>query len=100
MKLTNAQYCALCSLRDHGPSKGVETSGPPAMDGTRKIKLECHLMTHPTLRQLEALGFVSVYRGEVRRAVNAVGKRGIPRRDIAISITETGRAALSTDEVK
>lgn len=97
MRLTDAQFGVLSSLLDHGPSKGVLSSGPPTMDGTRKAKLECHLMTYPTLLKLEALGLVSVYRGEVRRAANAVGKRGTPKRDVVITLTDKGREALNED---
>lgn len=94
MKLTDAQFGALCTLNDHGPRTGTEVRMPPAMDGTRRIKLECHFMTAPTLAKLEEAGLVSVVRGDASRPVDAVGRRGHARREITIQITEAGRAAL------
>lgn len=95
MKLSASQSGALYALRDYGPKDAVEVAGPPGMDGSRKMKLECHLMSMPTLNRLEQLGAISVERGEFYRLKNAVGKSGLRRRDLRITITEAGRAALS-----
>lgn len=94
MILSDAQYCALTSVRDHGPINAQEVLQPPAMDGSRKVKLECHLMAAPTLAKLEAAGFVSVSRGEIYRKSDATGRKGNKRRSVCISITDDGIAAL------
>ncbi len=94
MKLTDAQYSALHTLAEFGPKTGTEVRMAPAMDGSRRIKLECHFLTAPTLARLEADGLVSVERGPLRRPTDAVGKSGHARRPITIAITDAGRAAL------
>jgi hypothetical protein len=80
---------------NHGPKEAVEVVGPPAMDGSRKMKLECNLMPWPTLNRLEQLGAISVERSDFYRLKNAVGKSGLKRRNLRITITDAGRAALS-----
>jgi hypothetical protein len=95
MKLTDAQAGALHTLAQFGPKQGVEVRMPPAMDGSRRIKLECHIMNAPTLAKLEASGLVSVVREQLPTPKNAVGKSGHARRSVTISITEAGRAALA-----
>lgn len=94
MKLTDAQFSALHTLAEFGPKGGTEIRMPPAMDGTRRIKLECNILTAPTLARLEGEGLVSVARGEASAPKNAVGKSGHLRRPVTITITEAGRAAL------
>jgi DNA-binding MarR family transcriptional regulator len=94
VKLTDAQFSALHTLAEFGPKTGTEVRMAPAMDGTRRIKLECHFLTAPTLARLEADGLVSVARGEAAAPINAVGKLGHARRQITISITDAGRSAL------
>ena len=93
-KLTDAQFGALCTLREHGPKGAVEVLLPPAMDGSRKFKLECHFMAWPTLDRLEQLGLINVQRGVGYRPKNAVGKSGKERRELRITITDKGLAAL------
>lgn len=95
MKISDSLHGALCTLREYGPAKGVEVRMPPAMDGTRRIKLECHLMSAPQLSKLEAAGYVTVERSEAFAPVNAVGKRGNLRRHVVIAITDAGRAAIA-----
>ena len=94
MKLTDAQFSALHTLAEFGPKTGTEVRMPPAMDGSRRIRLECNILTAPTLAALEAGGLVSVERGEAAAPKNAVGKRGHARRPITIAITDAGRSAL------
>jgi DNA-binding MarR family transcriptional regulator len=95
MKLTDAQFSALHTLAEFGPKAATEVRMPPAMDGSRRIKLECHFLTAPTLARLEQGGLVSVQRSEPSAPVNAVGKRGHARRSLTISITDAGRAAVA-----
>jgi len=94
-KLTDAQFGALCTLRDHGPKDAVEVLNPPAMDGPRKIKLECHFMAWPTLDRLEQLGLINVQRGPARMPKDAVGRSGKARRPVVITISDKGRAAVA-----
>jgi hypothetical protein len=65
------------------------------MDGTRRVKLECHFLTAPTLAKLEASGLVAVERGLAEAPRNAVGKPGHMRRPLTIKITDAGRDALA-----
>ncbi len=99
MKLSDTQFGVLGTLREHGPQDVVEVLGPPDMRGSRKAKIEGFLLTAPTLDCLERNGLVAVQRGEFYRLKNAVGKSGLRRRNLRITITDAGRAALSTDEV-
>lgn len=94
MILSDAQYCALTTVRDHGPINAQEVLQPPKMDGSRKVKLECHVLTAPTLKKLEGGGYVAVSRGEVYRKEDATGRKGNARRNVCISITAEGREAL------
>jgi hypothetical protein len=96
MKITASQFGVLCTLRDFGPQNVVEVLGPPKMDGSRKAKIEGFLLTAPTLDCLERNGLVSVQRGDVFRLKNAVGRSGLKRRALTISITDAGRAALGS----
>lgn len=93
-KLTDAQFSALHTLAEYGPKFGTEIRMLPAMDGSRRVKLECHLLTAATLARLEADGLVSVERGETSAPKNAVGKSSHARRPVTITITEAGRSAL------
>ena len=95
MKITDAQFSALHTLAEFGPKAGMEVLLPHAMDGSRRTKLECNVLTAPTLARLEADGLVLVSRKPIATPMNAVGKRGHERRHITISITDAGRAALS-----
>ena len=95
MKLTDAQFSALHTLAEFGDKTAEEVRMPQPMAGTRRIKLECNILTAPTLAKLEAFGFVSVYRCEAYAPVDAVGKRGHLRRKVVISITDSGRAELA-----
>ena len=99
MALSAAQFGALSTLREFGPVKGIEVRQPPAIDGTRKTKLECHLMSAATLARLEGDGLVAVTRGEIFRPVDAGGKAGAARREIQIAITDKGHAAIETEEL-
>jgi hypothetical protein len=94
-KLSDAQYGVLSQLEQHGAISAIEVAGPPKMDGTRKAKLECHACSIATLNKLSDAGLVHVERGEPRRPVNAVGKKGHARTELLISITEKGRQAIS-----
>lgn len=95
MKLTPAQFGVLHALDQFGSKPAVEVLHAPSMDGKRKVKLEWNGTLISTLEALEGAGLVSVARSPVYRKKNAVGKPGLPRRDITISITEIGRAALA-----
>lgn len=95
MKLTDAQFGWLSTLSEFGPSDAIEVVGPPAMDGSRKVKLESHLGSTVTLSALERSGLVAVRRQSFGRPQNAVGKRGHERIQIRITITDEGRAALA-----
>ena len=95
MKLSDTQFGVLYTLREHGPQDVVEVFRAPAMDGSRKSRIEGFLLTAPTLDRLERNGMVSVDRGETYHLKNAVGKPGLMRRNLHITITDAGRAALS-----
>ncbi len=95
MKLTDAQIGVLHTLHEFGPKSAVEKFLPPAMDGSRKIKLECHIMAYPTLKRLEDAALVSVNRDAVHRPTDAVGRAGNARRSIIIEITDKGRSVLA-----
>jgi hypothetical protein len=97
VKISDAQFGALLSMRDNGPVKAIEIIGAPTMDGKRKAKLECHLMNIATLSRLEAEGLVSVSRTPLPRPRNAVGKAGKPRTELLIALTENGLNALSRE---
>jgi len=94
-RLSAAQFGVLQSLLDHGPVNGTEVLLPPAMDGSRRVKLECHLLNAVTLSKLESLGLVWVYRDVHERPKDATGRPGNPRRKITISIRDDGIKALS-----
>lgn len=94
MTLTDAQFSALHTLAEFGPKAGTEILMPAAMDGSRRVKLECHILTAPTLAKLEAAGLVTVERGTIAAPKDAVGRSGRQRRAITIAITGAGRAAL------
>lgn len=94
MKLSDAQYGALVSIREHGPINAVEVASAPGMGGKRKVKLECHILNVATLAKLEQAGLVSVTRGEIYRPKDATGRNGHPRRNVCISITADGLGCL------
>lgn len=94
MKLSDAQFGALISLREHGPINAVEVASAPGVDGKRKIKLECHVLNMATLAKLEQAGLVAVSRGEIYRPRDATGRNGHPRRNVCISITSDGLGHL------
>jgi hypothetical protein len=95
MKLSDAQWGALRSIVDHGPISADEVVLPPAMDGSRRTKLQCNRLTKPTMERLEAEGFVIVTRVPEARPVNAVGKAGHRRNSLMVHITDAGRAAVA-----
>lgn len=95
MKLSDAQFGALSTLREFGPIRAVEVQGPRGMDGKRKTKLECHVMNIATLSKLQSDGLVTVSRTPLPRVKNAVGKVGHPRIALTITATETGISALN-----
>jgi hypothetical protein len=96
-KISDAQFGALDTLIQFGPVKAIEVAGPKSMDGSRKIKLECHAMSPATLANFEANGYVTVTRTPIATPVNAVGKKGNARRALVITITEAGRAAFAKE---
>lgn len=95
MKLTPAQFATLHTLAKFGPKKAREVLMPPAMDGSKRVKLEWNVASAPTLAALEAAQLVAVERVREATPTDAVGKRGHQRRSLTISITEAGRAALA-----
>jgi hypothetical protein len=95
MKLTASQFGVLCTLQEFGPSKATEVVCAPSMDGSRKIKLEWHMGNIKTLSALELAGAITVDRGTTFAPRNAVGKPGLKRRHLTISISEVGRHALA-----
>lgn len=94
MILSDAQFSALTTVRDHGPINAQEVLQPPKMDGSRAVKLECHVMSAPTLVKLEAAKFIAVSRGEIYQKADATGRKGNKRRNVCISVTADGLAAL------
>lgn len=94
MKLTPAQFATLHSLREYGPKEAVEIIQAADMAGNRKAKLQWNVASAPTLAALESAGLVAVERSAPVRPRNAVGKQGLPRVALKISITEAGRQAL------
>jgi hypothetical protein len=94
MILSDAQFGALTTVRDHGPINAQEVLQPPKMDGSRRVKLECHVLTSPTLEKLETAKLVAVSRGEIYQKEDATGRKGNKRRNVCISITADGLAAL------
>lgn len=96
MKLSDAQFGALQGIIDHGPAMGEEIVMPPAMDGSRRTKLQCNRIPKATIERLEADGLVVVTRVPEPRPVNAVGKAGHRRNSIMVHITDAGRAALAS----
>lgn len=94
MKLSDAQYGALSTLREFGPVNAVEVLGPPAMDGKRKVKLECHVLNVTTLAKLEDAGLAAVSRGVIYQPTDATGRKGHQRRNVCISITAEGLGQL------
>lgn len=95
MKLSDAQWGALQSIVDHGPICGDEIVMPPAMDGSRRTKLQCARLTKATMERLEADGLVIVTRVPEARPINAVGKAGHRRNSVMVHITDAGRAAVA-----
>ena len=51
-------------------------------------------MASPTLAKLEASGLVAVSRGTIYQKEDAAGRKGSKRRNVCISITFDGLAAL------
>ena len=94
MKLSDAQWGALRQIVDFGPISGEEVVMPPAMDGSRRTKLQCTCLTKATMERLEADGLVIVTRVAEPRPTNAVGKAGHRRNSVMVHITDTGRAAV------
>ena len=94
VKLSNAQWGALHQLADFGPIEAKEIVMPPAMDGSRRTKLDCHYFTAATLSMLETAGLVAVMRNQAARPTNACGKAGHQRIALVIHITDEGRNAL------
>lgn len=94
-KLSGAQFGVLDTLVNFGPVSGVEVLMPAAMDGSRRVKLECHVLNSATLAKLEGAALVAVVRGAVTRPVDATGRPGRKRRSVLIGITDAGRAALA-----
>lgn len=90
MKLSDAQFGVLSTLNEFGPVNAVEIEGSLGMDGTRKAKLECHVLNAATLAKLEDAGLVAVSRGTTYRPTDATGRKGRPRRNVCISITADG----------
>lgn len=97
MQLSDAQFGALCTLREFGPVRAVEVVQSPNMAGARKVKLQCHAMNAVTLAKLEAAGLVSVARDPLSQPKDATGRRGLPRRVVTISITDAGCEALAAN---
>lgn len=95
MKLSNAQFGALSTLNDYGQKAAIEVIGPPAMNGNRYIKLECHFMATKTMAALEEARLIHVARQPGTAPKDAVGRKGKTRRKVIIAITDKGRAALS-----
>ena len=96
MKISDAQFSALSTLREFGPIRAVEVQGPPGMDGKRRVRLECRVMNNATLAKLQSEGLVDVSRKPLPRVKNAVGNVGHPRIALTITATEAGLAALNT----
>lgn len=94
-QLSDAQWGALRQIVDHGPINAEEVILPPAMDGSRRTKLQCRCLSKATMERLEADGLVIVTRVPERRPVNAVGKSGHRRNSVMVHITDTGRAAVA-----
>lgn len=94
MKMSDAQFGALNTLREFGPKEAIEVVMPPSMDGREKVRLEWNVASSATLAKLEAAGLVVVNRQSIGRPSNAVGKRGHERRKLTISISDAGRMAL------
>lgn len=97
MKLTDAQYGALHTLREFGPKSAIEILLAPAMDGSIKAQLQCHFVSAPTLARLEADGLVHVSRSEAVAPIDCTGRKGRKRRKLFIDITDKGRAALQEE---
>lgn len=95
--LSAAQFSALHTLREFGAKSATEVVLPPAIDGSRKVKLEWSVATGPTLAKLEAAGYVRVTRKPVATIRDAVGRKGRERRALTIEITDAGRNALAIE---
>lgn len=93
-KITDAQLGVLWQIAEHGPLAAIEVMGPPKIDGSRKIKIECHALNAATLDSLCRNGLVTVERGSTSRPANAVGKLGHARTPITVLLTDAGRAAI------
>lgn len=94
MKLSDAQFGALHNLQQFGMVRGVEVLQP--VDGGHRWGLKCHLLTAPTLAALERDGLVETKRNPLPAPKNAVGKKGNRRREVFISISDKGKAALAS----
>ena len=90
-KISDAQWGVLWQIAEHGPLAAIEVMGPPRMDGSRRIKIECHALNAATLDSLCRNGFVTVERGDTARPKDAVGKAGHARTQITILLTDAGR---------
>lgn len=98
MRISDAQWGVLWQLAEHGPLSAVEVMMPPKMDGSRRIKIECHALNAATLDNLCRNGLVHVERGSTARPRNAVGKAGHARTKLTITLTDEGRAALNQQD--
>jgi hypothetical protein len=94
MKISDAQFGALSTLREFGSINAVEVRVPDDMNGKFKVKLECHVMNVATMRKLEAAKLVAVSRGATYQLTDATGLRGHARRNVCISITADGLGYL------
>ena len=94
MKLSDAQYGALRQMVEFGPVTAEEIVGPKAIDGSRRVKLQCNYFTAATLSRLEEAGLVTVQRVVAPTPVNAAGKAGNGRNVLTIDITDAGIAAV------
>ena len=95
MKLTPAQFATLHMLAERGPQQAREVLMPPAVDGSKRVKLEWNVASSLTLAKLEEAKLVHVKRVREAPPTDALGKRGHQRRALTIEITEAGRQALA-----
>jgi len=95
VKISDAQWGVLWQLAEHGPLSAVEVMIPPKMDGSRRVKIECHALNAATLDTLRRNGLVHVARGATARPQNAVGKAGHARTRLTITLTDQGREVLA-----
>ena len=100
MKLSDAQWGALWQIVSFGPITAEEIIMPKAMDGSQRVKLQCHYFSAATLSRLEGAGFVTVQRCASQRPVSATGQAGHRRNTLTIDITDAGRAKIETKDAK